>query len=230
MSANCINLTKSFLKNLFNICYTIIIPGNHDDNIRGNDTKIDSLSSIIKDTNYKNLFYFKETGFYNFNNISFWHMSVFDETNNIKQIIPKLNKKNNNQFNIALYHGMIQSYNQHFDIEYLDYKFKYSDFNEFDFVFLGDIHKHYFLNKQKTIAYPGSLIQLNYGEDITKHGGLIHWNLNDNSKTKFHIIPSNGVLLISDYKNNNFILIKFIHKILKLKLISIMIISLIISN
>ena len=64
ISPECINLVKNFFYQLSNICYTIIISGNHDDNIRGNDLKIDSITSIINDLNNPNLFYFRDTGLY----------------------------------------------------------------------------------------------------------------------------------------------------------------------
>ena len=35
---------------------------------------------------------------------------------------------------------------------------------------LGDIHKYQYLNKEKTIAYSGSLVQQNFGESINLHG------------------------------------------------------------
>jgi hypothetical protein len=56
-------------------------------------------------------------------------------------------------------------------------------FNEFDFVFLGDIHKRQFLAQRPDkngvlkpwIGYPGSTIQQNFGEDEEK--GFFVWNI-----------------------------------------------------
>ena len=42
-------------------------------------------------------------------------------------------------------------------------------------VLLGDIHKQQYLNKQKTIAYAGSLVCQNWGEHPTNHG-YIKWD------------------------------------------------------
>ena len=215
ISPNCINLCKSFLLNLSQICYTIIIPGNHDDNIRGNSTKIDSISSIIEGLNYKNLFYFKETGICHFNNITFYHLSVFDTEQDLG-IFSLQNNKNNKNTKICLFHGMISSENQNFNDNFLKYQFKYSDFNNFDFVFLGDIHKHFYLNNKKTIAYPGSLIQLNYGEDIINHGGLLHWDINK-KKSKFYNIENIYGFITIDMKDYDFTLPKFIPLKLKIR-------------
>jgi len=49
ITPDCINLVKEFFLNLSNIFPTVIIAGNHDDNVRGNDTKTDSITAILKD-------------------------------------------------------------------------------------------------------------------------------------------------------------------------------------
>jgi DNA repair exonuclease SbcCD ATPase subunit len=63
----------------------------------------------------------------------------------------------------------------HFDICERN-KITPKSFDGYDYVLLGDIHKHQYLNKQKTIAYAGSLIQQNHGELIKGHGVLV-WDL-----------------------------------------------------
>ena len=199
ISPECISLTKQFFFNLSNIAPTILIAGNHDDNIRGNDTKIDSISAIIKDLDYKNLHYFKETGIYNVGtNISFGVISVFDET------LIKLEDFNNTQrCKIGLYHGMVQSsIDKKNTIPNGNYKFTSNDFINYDLVLLGDIHKLSFLNEKKTIAYCGSLIQQNHGEDLITHGGCIKWNLKDKSHN-FLEIPNNYGFITINYKENN---------------------------
>jgi nucleoside-diphosphate-sugar epimerase len=51
------------------------------------------------------------------------------------------------------------------------------NFEDYDIVLLGYIHKHQFLDKKKRIAYPSSLIQKHIGETVKNHG-IIIWNLN----------------------------------------------------
>ena len=46
-----------------------------------------------------------------------------------------------------------------------------SQMKGYDPVLLGDIHKRQFMNKAKTIAYCGSLVQQNHGEELG-HGYL----------------------------------------------------------
>ena len=156
ISPECISLTKQFFLNLSNIAPTILIAGNHDDNIRGSDNKIDSISAIIKDLDYKNLYYFKDTGIYNVgNNISFGVISVFNET----QI--KIEDFNNTtRDKICLYHGMVQSsIDNKNTIPNGNYKFTSNDFKNYDLVLLGDIHKFSFLNEKKKITKCWSIIK-----------------------------------------------------------------------
>ena len=48
-------------------------------------------------------------------------------------------------------------------------------FKGHDLTLLGDIHSYQYLDDEKTIAYPGSLIQQNHGEAL-EHGILV-WDL-----------------------------------------------------
>merc|ERR1711935_1077816 len=107
MTPDCIQLVKDFLGSLSKITDTIVISGNHDDNIRGNTTKTDSLSAIISDSNYNRLYHFRNTEIYNVgNNLSFGVTSVFDES-----LILSSDFNNINRLKIGLYHGMVQSTN-----------------------------------------------------------------------------------------------------------------------
>ena len=80
-------------------------------------------------------------------------------------------KKKQGKINIALYHGELdgaitdlgyKATNPH-DIKLRDFK-KY-----YDYSLLGDIHKHQFLDKNKSVWYAGSLLQQNRGESLTEH-------------------------------------------------------------
>ena len=65
-------------------------------------------------------------------------------------------------------------------------------FKRYDFSLLGDIHKRQFLNEEKTIAYSGSTIQQNFGEDSEK--GFLVWDIKD--KKTFFVI-----FLLLSYEN-----------------------------
>ena len=55
-------------------------------------------------------------------------------------------------------------------------------FKDYDFTFLGDIHKFQYLDEAKRVAYPGSTIQQNYGEDTGK--GYLFWEIDSASEYK----------------------------------------------
>ena len=50
-----------------------------------------------------------------------------------------------------------------------------SVFDDFDYAFLGDIHKPQVLNEAGTVAYAGSTIQQNFGESVDK--GILLWDI-----------------------------------------------------
>ena len=56
---------------------TIIIPGNHDFNEKGN-TREDSLATILYKRPFENLYYLKLSNVYRFNNILFGVSSLID--------------------------------------------------------------------------------------------------------------------------------------------------------
>jgi DNA repair exonuclease SbcCD ATPase subunit len=101
---------------------------------------------------------------------------VYD--NEIYQVKVKKNK-NKNKIKIGLWHGTVNgsaSYSKN-----MKGRIKLNDFKCYDYVMLGDIHKHQYLTS--TIAYSGSLIQQNHGEDLENHG-MIKWDL-ENKTSEF---------------------------------------------
>jgi len=166
LGSNQIEIATNFFKNLSNIMPLIIIAGNHDANLTNPDI-IDSLTPIVKNIN--NIHYLKKTGMYQYGNITFSVMSVFDN-----KFIPSTLSKT--QYKIALFHAPVYGCR---DIEGKLFpravcKRELKEFENYDLVLLGDIHVHQYLNEHT--AYPGSLIQQNHGEPLENHG-LIKWTL-----------------------------------------------------
>lgn len=162
-----------FLKTLCDLSPVLLIPGNHDANLNNSD-RLDALTPIVNAINNKNLIYFKDSGIINLGEVDFYHWSVFDK----KIDYPKPNTSKSSK-KICLYHGLVNSATNDFGFVMTSDMMKVSDFNGFDLTLLGDIHTTQYLNDEKTIAYPGSLIQQNHGEALN-HGILV-WNLKDNS-------------------------------------------------
>ncbi len=195
MSPESINLGTQFLNKLSQILPTIIIAGNHDANL-ANNNRLDSLSPLISLINEynKNLFYYKNTGWYQYQNLNIWVNSIFEEK------LPKEFPKNNN-INICLYHGFVN--NPVINGIFMKSKFVIKDFAGFDYVLLGDIHSGYIVSEKPLMAYAGSLLQLNFGEQQDSHG-LLLWHLDEkriekievpNDYSFYNIIVENGKII-----------------------------------
>lgn len=176
MSPELVDLTAEFFDSLANICPTIVITGNHDCNLN-NTHRLDALGPIIKTLKHENLFYFKDNGLYKFADIIFNVMSVFEKPKNY--IFANQIDCNDNELKIALHHGAVNKALTDAGWQLSNEHVTANLFAGHDFTLLGDIHKMQYLDDAETIAYCGSLIQQNHGENLT-HGMLV-WDLN--SKT-----------------------------------------------
>ena len=153
---------------LAKIAPTHVILGNHDGLILNKDRQ-DAITPIINALNNPNIYLYKKSGTYEFAPGFEWCvLSCFDEENWIKA------QPSGNNISIGLYHGAIRG-----SLTDVDWQLEGEDnidlFKTYDFAMLGDIHKRQFLNKEKTIAYCGSTIQQNFGEDGEK--GYLLWDI-----------------------------------------------------
>lgn len=187
LSPECVDLTIEFIKSLSSICDLIMIMGNHDGNL-SNKTKLDSLSPIIREIKSTyHIHYLLYSGIYKYNNIYFGVSSLMDN----KFISAddfngfKLDK---NCLKMALYHGPLHQSETDVGYRMNNEEFTVDKFKGYDYVLLGDIHRFQYLNKEKTICYPSSLIQQNYGESIDRHG-IVKWNLVEKN-SEFIKIPN----------------------------------------
>ena len=193
ISANVIAMLNKFFKNLALLGYVIVIPGNHDNNIthqeRTLDTTVDILSSVLEnhiDFN-TSVFYVKDTGLYTLGNCIFYHTSVFDidkitgskdYAKRKKFLQAKLPDTGNTLHHIGLLHCSIDGANIASSYILKGQAYKINDIKQlrYDICLLGDVHEHQYLDEAKTIAYPSSLIQQNFGENSTEHGFIL-WAL-----------------------------------------------------
>jgi DNA repair exonuclease SbcCD ATPase subunit/predicted phosphohydrolase len=203
---------QALLKNLCSIGKVLMIPGNHDTNLN-NMNRMDALTPIVNALNDENLYYFKDSGVLEIGDCMFYHWSVFDASSKY----PKVNKSDSHK-NIALYHGLVNNSTTEAGYVLHSDSMKAESFDGFDLVLLGDIHKQQYLNESKTIAYPGSLIQQNHGEDLI-HGILV-WNIEDFSSefleisndTAFYTVEVNNGLfnpLPNNLPTNLYLRIKY---------------------
>ena len=171
LSPESIILFKELVVKLNKVATIIIIDGNHDVNIN-NDKRKSGIFASLKRLNTRGIIHYlnQDNLSVKIDNINF----ILTEMNSK---VLKIENKNEDEIYIALYHGTL--YKSKIDNGYEidnEKNIKASDFEEYDLVMLGDIHKHQYMNKEKTIAYASSLIQQNYGESVDKHG-MIKWDI-----------------------------------------------------
>lgn len=172
ISPELVDILTWWFRSMANTAPTHVILGNHDGLISNKDRQ-DAITPIVNAINHPDLHLYKFSGNYpvgqsHEGNICWNVFSCFDEENWNKV------KPQKGYINIALYHGAVRGSEIESDWE-IEGEVEAKLFNGFDFAMLGDIHKRQYLNKEKTIAYPGSTIQQNYGEGLVK--GWLLWEI-----------------------------------------------------
>jgi DNA repair exonuclease SbcCD ATPase subunit len=162
---------QDLLKSLADMIPVLLIPGNHDANLN-NNSRMDALTPIVDAINHPNLYYSVNSEVFQIGDVAFSHWSVFDDSYTGAKDI-------NFEKKICIYHGAVQNAITEVGFRLEGGRISAKDFEGFNLTLLGDIHKLQYLNEQKTVAYPGSLIQQNHGEGLD-HGILV-WNLEDSS-------------------------------------------------
>lgn len=208
LSPNSVELAGWFLKELSKIAPVDLILGNHDLNLQSLDqgNSIEPIIKLISDgyiiekgatklPKHKGvghgIFFFLHSGFYDINDdIVYGIYSCLDNE------ILTLSKKDKKKTYIAMYHGPVYGSrgNNGYELHDSEYMMKLSTFNNFDIVMLGDIHEHQSFSLKtsatENIAYPGSLIQQDYGETIDK--GYIVWDLKKKTFSRKFILNDYG--------------------------------------
>ena len=169
ISPELIDCLQWWFTSLAEIAPTHIILGNHD-GLQHNKHRQDTISPIISGLNNDRLYLYKKSGTYptGFHGFNWCVFSCFDEENWPKVTIDR------DAVNIALYHGAVWGSLTDIDWE-IEGDVTVDLFEDFDYSLLGDIHRQQFLNDKKTMAYCGSSIQQNYGEDPGK--GFLFWDI-----------------------------------------------------
>ena len=177
LSPEYFDLATSFLKNLADIAPLIIIPGNHDGNLR-NAARQDAITPLTVALDHPNITLLKYSGEYQFNDkVTFNVLSVFDIDNWIKPTDPS-------KINIALYHGSISGCETSLGWVMEHGENDVSIFEGFDYAMLGDIHKvNQILDDDGRVRYCGSTVQQGFAEELDK--GYLLWNIR--SKEDFEV-------------------------------------------
>ena len=168
MSPELVDQLSRLFKNLADLVPTIIIAGNHDCNLN-NRSRLDVLTPIVENLNHPNLHYLKDSGAYKCADTTF---VVWDCWTDEKDFI--LSKDVEGDTKVVLFHGTVDKAETDLGFK-LPSDVHIDKFKGYDLGLLGDIHKRQFVNKEETIAYCGSLVQQNHGEEIGK--GYLLWDV-----------------------------------------------------
>ena len=184
ISPEFVDMAASFFKELSEIAPTYIILGNHDGNLK-NESRQDALSPIVEALDLPNLHLLKSASEVHLDDdFAINVLSVFDEDNWVQP-------SNIDKVNIALYHGAVGGVvtDTGWVMEHGDHDI--SVFEEFDFAFLGDIHKtNQILDAEGRVRYCGSTVQQNHGE--TNDKGFLIWDINgkDDFEVNHHVLEN----------------------------------------
>ncbi len=173
LSPEYFEMASNFLKSLSDIAPTIMILGNHDGNLKNGDRQ-DAVTPIAETMQHPNFTLLKNSGEYSpEDGLTFNVLSVFDRDN-------WQSPSNNNDINIALYHGAIRGsqVGSGFSLDHGEDDM--SIFSDFDYAMLGDIHKIQAMDRKSRVWYAGSTVQQNFGESKLK--GYLMWNIHSKDK------------------------------------------------
>jgi DNA repair exonuclease SbcCD ATPase subunit/DNA repair exonuclease SbcCD nuclease subunit len=179
---------------------TIIISGNHDMK-QDDESNPDIIELLTKKIDDENIFYLKDSGIYEFDNIGIGLQNIQDvvdrgNTTGLNKDIspfPLPEFSSSVTYKIALCHVAIDEVCGYYRDKSL---ISLKHFDGYDYILLGDIHKRQY---GTSWGYSGSLIQQNFGEAIN-HGGLL-WDL-DNRCVKPFDIMNHVAFLTLNLKND----------------------------
>lgn len=179
ISPEYVSIASAFISELGKLAKTIIIPGNHDGNLKNLDRQ-DAIEPLMWAQDSARVEYNRKSCTYDLGKFQFHHLSIFDRINWPTEIDAK-------KINIALYHGCIAGAKTDLGFS-LEGENDVSIFKMYDFGLLGDIHKaNQSMDKAGTVRYAGSLIQQNFGEEEGK--GYLIWDISTKKKFNVEFVP-----------------------------------------
>jgi DNA repair exonuclease SbcCD nuclease subunit len=164
LTPEAIEISSWVLTECSKITKTILIPGNHDANLK-NDDRLDSITPIVNNLNNSNIVYYKDRGIYEDENVSWCVFSQFQGN-----IPPEIDTAIG--FKIGLFHDPVQGLTTDLGFDFGEHAYDTEKFNGLDIVLCGDIHKRAIFNipNGKRGVMCGSFVQQNFGESVGKHG------------------------------------------------------------
>lgn len=141
MSPELVREISWFLSECSKLREVILITGNHDCNLN-NNSRLDVLTPIIENLNDERIHYYRDTGVYQFHNLTFVVYSILDKRENW----PK-GELVNGDTKICLFHGPVDKSQTDVGYSVASTRFTTEMFNGFHMVLMGDIHKRQILQE-----------------------------------------------------------------------------------
>ncbi len=174
VSPELFDMCVDFFNALSQIAPLHMIAGNHDC-LLNNPSRMDVITPIVSALQNPNIHYYKHSGIHPIaDGVNLVVFSCLDKEEDWpkKQDIMEYGPT----INIGLFHGMIQGCQFENDFVPENHCYELDVFlDKVDYLMLGDIHRTQVLDKDCRAAYPGSLIQQNYGESLRK--GYFIWDI-----------------------------------------------------
>lgn len=204
-------LMASFLNNLARISTVVIVRGNHD-LMKKNLNRIDVIESLTKLINNPNVIYYNQSGFYEDDNVV-WVVWNHRDKNIVNPWVDIQHPKKKDKIYIDLFHDPIDGCLDH---QGKPMRGKYEPVTSFkgDFTFAGDLHYYQVFGKNKTMAYPSSLIQQNFGETPDSHG-FIMWDLKNKTHDFIEVINEHTYINFDVIENTDYDKLKFESKFIR---------------
>jgi len=177
-------------KHMVEVCRMVpywIILGNHDLNLKNSD-RMDAISPVVRALQGKTRYELRMPEAQpegekmirgDFPDFTFWNHDIRGH---------KPFKVDPSQINVGLYHGSISGCVTDMGFKMEKGEAEVARFSNMDYVLMGDIHKcQPFRNGR--MWYAGSLIQQNYGEDLSK--GFLIWEIHGKDRWDVEFVPIN---------------------------------------
>lgn len=192
ISAEGYALATWFFRQLDEICDTYVIAGNHDISVK-NLERLDPLSVLFSMCRFSRTRYLDaelgyESGCVTEGNVIWAIYSSFDNFTRPSIEDAKLNTPD--AIVVGLFHGELKGSST--DAGYVSENgYDKAMFDGCDFVVMGHIHKRQRLNAAGVpLVYCGSLIQQNFGENVSGHGYVV-WDT-ETCEYEVHDVPNDG--------------------------------------
>lgn len=184
ISPEFVQMASEFMQALSAIAPTHIILGNHDLNLMNPDRQ-DAITPIVDSLAIDRLYLHKKSGLAaDYGIFKFWAFSMADPKH-----YPGPNSYDQSDVNIGLFHGSVAGCVTDLNWRMTNVEHQLDIFDGLDYALLGDIHKQQSFRGGR-IAYAGSLIQQNFGEEIEK--GFLLWDIMGKDEFTCQRIPLKG--------------------------------------